>query len=96
MYRYVHTYTHTHAHAHAHAHAHIYTHTHTYIYIYIYVYIPIYIYAKDVNRNCTGVDGQVIQTLISQLKLANSSVTGVGAGYFTNVYLVQELFSALT
>ena len=53
-------------------------------------------YAKDVNRNCTGVDGQLIQTLISQLKLANSSVTGVGAGYFTNVYLVQELFSALT
>ena len=49
--------------------------------------------AKDVNRNCTGVDGQVTLMLISQLQLANSSVTGDGAGCNTNVYLAQDLFS---
>ena len=45
--------------------------------------------AKDVNRNCTDVDGQVIHTLISQPKLANSGVTGDGAGCTTNVHLAQ-------
>ena len=33
-----------------------------YIYIYIYVYIYICVCAKDVNRNCTDLDGQFVNS----------------------------------
>ena len=57
------------------------------------MYACMYARDIDINRTYRYFIEQVIQTLISQLKLTSRSVTGEQAECTTNVYLVQELFS---